>query len=293
MVTDVSHPELNIDEKESSIELSPYDQNEPYSIVPHDLIRDSSISPECRWLIIYLSSNNKDWKIHTNQVKEHVKGFIGRDRVDNLFKEAAKAGYIKIEIFLNEHNLRRYRYIVSKFKKFFLHPDFQGTGRQAPEDQGCLSIIKDKNYQINNTPLPSEEGVLDETSSSSSVLGNRKKFRTNPRALETNPRALGTNPRAIQECEMICFSPLVNLKKIEYDEFVLKRGKQVVDQVIEEMNDFLIATGKKYKNYAAALRNWFRRRDQNPKSAYFRIMPDKKQRDIEGNDLNEHLNSVF
>ena len=52
---------------DSFIELDPEEREHPYSIVSNDLIRDSSISPNCRWLIIYLLSNAPGWKIKISQ----------------------------------------------------------------------------------------------------------------------------------------------------------------------------------------------------------------------------------
>jgi len=100
------------------------------------------------------------------------------------------------------------------------------------------------------------------------------------------------------ESETVSFLPYVKLKKIEYECFVTQVGKQKIDAVIAEMNDYLEATGKKpYRNFAAAIRNWLRRRENQPHSTSgmgFQIQQkDKKQRDKDGNDLNVDLNGVF
>lgn len=126
------------------------DENEPshhYTIVPNDLIRDSSISPQCRWLLIYLLSNKPGWKIRVDQICNHTEGFIGRDAILKYIKEAVKAGYMRRDEYLEKTEkgrLKRYSYIVSstpKFKKCLRCPDFQGTDDQGTDDQGTKELL--------------------------------------------------------------------------------------------------------------------------------------------------------
>ena len=117
------------------------DKDDPitqYTIVPNSLIRDANISPNCRWLIIFLLTNKPGWVIQSKQLANHTKGFIGRDAIRNILKEAIEAGYIKREDALRG-NLRKCKYTVAsspKFKKCFRHPEFQGPEIQEPENQG-------------------------------------------------------------------------------------------------------------------------------------------------------------
>lgn len=114
-----------------------------YTIVPNALIRDATISPQCRWLIIYLISNEKGWKIKSQQLWKHTEGFIGRDGIRKILNEAILAGYIDrtpITRLVNGKHLRRYSYKVAstpKFKKSLQCPRFQGPENQGPELQGA------------------------------------------------------------------------------------------------------------------------------------------------------------
>ena len=93
--------------EESTVQRCPHDSNNPYTMVHNDLIRDQSISPNCRWLIIYLLSNDKSWVIKTSEIANHVKEFIGRDAVYTIMDEAIAAGYLKREQ-VTVNNLKRY-----------------------------------------------------------------------------------------------------------------------------------------------------------------------------------------
>ena len=140
----------------STIERCPHDEENPYTMVSNELIRDSSISPNCRWLIIYLLSNkDKGWRINAAQIINHVKKFIGRDCVYNTLDEAIESGYISREIY-KVNNMKRYRYFVSekpKFKKFLRYPEPQYTENQGSKERTSLEEGTSKESIGNATPV--------------------------------------------------------------------------------------------------------------------------------------------
>src|SRR5271165_5466915 len=93
------------------IEECSHEPPTPYTIVPNALIRDESISPACRWLIIYLISNTAGWKIKASQIINHLKGIpgYGRDNVYKILKEAIDAGYMMRQEW-TVNNLKRFKY---------------------------------------------------------------------------------------------------------------------------------------------------------------------------------------
>ena len=87
---------------------------------------------------------------------------------------------------------------------------------------------------------------------------NPKSKGTNPRDMGTNPRALGTNPRAKK---LISHGDYVQLTEEEHKTFCDTHGKQAIDSLIEEMNDYCLSSRPKgYADYAAAIRTWLRKR---------------------------------
>jgi len=105
------------DSSGATIQMCPSEDDIPFAQIPNALIRDTSISPNCIWLIIYLLSNNPGWVIKIPQVINHVKEHIGRTKVYNALDEAMEAGYIKREEYM-VGGLKRCRYYVSRTKKF-------------------------------------------------------------------------------------------------------------------------------------------------------------------------------
>jgi len=57
----------------------------------------------------------------------------------------------------------------------------------------------------------------------------------------------------------------VSLTIEEYDKLCLDHTKKKIDDFIDRMNDHCAAKGTKYKDYAAALRNWIRNEKEMPK----------------------------
>lgn len=118
---------------EETIERCPHDKENPYSIISNALLRDETISPNCRWLLSYLLSMRNDWKVKITQLINHLKPHMGRDSVRNIITEAITAGYMERVDFM-EGNLKRYKYRFAetpKFKKSFRCTDFQDA--EAPD----------------------------------------------------------------------------------------------------------------------------------------------------------------
>lgn len=67
----------------------------PYIPVSIDVIQDSSLSPECRWLITYLLSMEGEKNPTIKEIQEHVQSFIGPDQLRSILDEAINSGHLK------------------------------------------------------------------------------------------------------------------------------------------------------------------------------------------------------
>lgn len=75
-----------------------------------------------------------------------------------------------------------------------------------------------------------------------------------------NPAKAGSRPS-----ELLCIGSFVKLKKEDISKLQELYGtKEALEEQIAIMNDYIAMHGTKYKDYAAALRNWFRRKESNP-----------------------------
>ena len=147
----------NFVDSDSSIERCPHDEEHPYTHVLNALIRDKSISPNCRMIIIFLLSNKNNWKIRIPHLINEFKGHIGKELMYKLINEAIESGYMKREEYI-ENNLKRYKYFLSekpKFKKFLRHPDLPDAGGLDPDRQHCKErTSKERTIDCSESPPP-------------------------------------------------------------------------------------------------------------------------------------------
>lgn len=153
-----NHTTEEVEIEAGTIQRWPHDAENPYTMIQNSLIRDESISPNCRWMLCYLLSNKPGWKINVLQIYNHVKKFIGRGRVYSLVDEAIEAGYMKKEI-CKKNNLRNgCKYYVSEkpiFKKCFRHPDIQEAEDPLADRKDVRKTKDKKDYpKKENIPKP-------------------------------------------------------------------------------------------------------------------------------------------
>lgn len=151
----ITNEALPVNEEEATIQRCAHDEENPYALISRALIRDASISPECRWLIMYFLSMKDGWKINMKQLVAHLKPHMGRDKVYAVMNEAIESGYMKRESIKTSKGKNKLsthtKYFVSekpKFKKSFRHPDFQDTDIQDPENTDVKERTSPKNKHI-------------------------------------------------------------------------------------------------------------------------------------------------
>jgi hypothetical protein len=109
-----------INEDEIFMERCPHDKENPYAQILNELIRNEKLTPDCRWLLIYLLSNEKGWKICVKQIVNHLKihrGYSSKT-VYKIIKEAIDAGYMKREQSKNGNSWGKVKYFISERPKF-------------------------------------------------------------------------------------------------------------------------------------------------------------------------------
>lgn len=182
---------------EATFSRCPHDKQNPYVMISRALIRDKSLSPECRMLIIYLLTHTEGFTINTQEIMNHFKGHWGRNRIYELVTEAIEAGYLKREEIFEKNLKQGCRYFVSEFPKFKeclrntengetedsidknRRVDFrEAENRHLNKEQSC------KNKQEETTtpfsPKKIESSSLEKPSSPNSVEEELKKTKLTP-----------------------------------------------------------------------------------------------------------------
>lgn len=90
------------------------------------------------------------------------------------------------------------------------------------------------------------------------------------------------------------FGACVILFSSDYEKFCQDNGKVKIDLLIEEMNDYCQAHGKSYRGemgYAAALRNWIRRRKED--ISFKNVNTDRRTKNIDGTPVTSPVDGRF
>lgn len=99
------------------------------------------------------------------------------------------------------------------------------------------------------------------------------------------------------KCEKKSFGSHVKLKESEYESLCKDNGEEVVKDIINQINDYILSKGKKpYNDYAATIRQWLRRnKDKNPiiSSSSVHQINSRSQIDRHGNKVENPLEGVF
>lgn len=151
---------MSSEQNEPTFQRCPHDQKNPYVMVSNNLIRDNRLTPECRWLLIFLLSNAEGWIIRQTHLVKHLsvhKGY-GRDSIRNIIKEACSFGYMKM-VKEKEGNLSRIKYYISESGSFSTK-DYEDSknvtdalNSSAPE----IRPLTDRCLKKDQSSVPSEE----------------------------------------------------------------------------------------------------------------------------------------
>jgi len=217
------------DFESDTFERCPHDAENPYAQISRSLIRDETISPECRWMLIYLLSNSDGWIIKVKQIINHLKGFAncGRDRIYEIIGEAIESGYmLRVEYLKN--NLKRYKYRVSetpKFKKCFRCPGSQDTGSQFTGSQYSLKKDLSSSYEDKDNHIQERE-----------------------KAMHTLPIVYKSHKK-------------VKIKEEKYNDLVTDFGEEKIKEMMERLDEYGDMKPKKFKEYGchgAVIRRWLK-----------------------------------
>lgn len=211
---------------------SPHDKENPYAQISRALIRDETISPECRWMIIYFLSMRDDFKINIKQIWAHVKKFMGRNKVYCIIEEACEAGYMKREDKIVNNLKRGVIYYISEspaeeFKKCFRRSSFRDTGIRHTENGEALS-----------------------SSSKEELIKEKEK--------EEDPSP-----------PIFSFEK-VKMLQSEYDNLVQKHGKEKIEAYVLSLSDYSKMKPRKFKEYGChytTICRWIQR-DEKEKATH-------------------------
>jgi hypothetical protein len=211
-------PEFHVDQDDERLD---------FTIIPNRLIREQSLSPEARFLLIYLLSNKPGWKIRTSQIGHHLQGFWGRDKILKVINECIKAGYMrrdKVKKQTARGMLITYSYLVNskpKFKISLRCPDLQGPENTVTKE--VLYVKNTKEEHNSPTSLSEPDGSMLAKASEEKIESPKKSKKKATQTEDFNAEVLATGQamiKAMKEVKPDCKEPALRALCISIDEMI-------------------------------------------------------------------------
>ena len=195
-------------------------------------LENPKLSFKAKGLWAYCMSRKNDWVFHVSHLSTVSKE--GEDAIYSAIKELEAEGYVK----------KIQKNISGKFQKV----DYEVY--EEPQLKKCLPHRDFPDAGFPDAGNPALVNI-------DSIVNIDKQIKP------PNPQK-GEAPKGA--CEFLAFGKFVSLRKEDHERFCKDNGFEVISGLIDEINDYLLSSGKKpYKDYAAAIRQWLRRRKQQQK----------------------------
>lgn len=206
------------------------DKNHPYVMINREFLDDRNLSLKAKGLLTYCMSKPDGWSFHIQQMSTVLKE--GRDAIRAAFKELIKYGYC--------------------------------IRQQHRSDKGEFDNIE---YILYEVPI---QGISPQTENPATDMpGLENPALVSNEATQVSNKTRKKEQAASPSLSLVSFGSNVKLIQKDYDDFVSKYGKEFTDGMIAEINDWIVANGKKdYKCYAAAVRNWIRKKENESKADF-------------------------
>lgn len=248
-----------------------------YYVIPEDVMIDESISASEKLLYALLSglASGKGTCFPSNEyLEKRLKE--SKATIKRWIQNLENAGYISREIKTYADNpFKRTRIIT-------LHVNFK------------KSLPRLKNEPTEDEPFDELKSDLPEGSKMSPIVSKEIHLVSKEEKLKQKDGQIRKTAPQVGTPLYVKFGSFVKMKEKAYQELCKCNGQSCVDEIIQEMNGWLEATGNKpYKNYPAAIKNWIER--QKKKRTYSSnnvnrgsITDQRNLKDQNGNSLTDY-----
>jgi hypothetical protein len=270
----------------STIQRCPHDQQNPYTMIHNGLIRDGSISPDCRWLLIYLLSNSGNWVISVAQIINHLKPHMAKQKVYNIVNEAIESGYMKRETIREGNRVKKIQYYVSetpKFKKCFLLPTFEEEEARVQENADNKKEQKNKKEQgliisssskpSSSTKDPGKVETIDDASGGDDL--NKPLFSSSQGAADSSDIVVTkTNGQELRVTQSEVFQFFLNHPKYSTEEIqeAIRRFRELDSRKVNNVLGYLIKICETIKKEGLKP-NRKKNKTETPRPDYSKIPP--------------------
>lgn len=252
-----------------------------YTIMSNYHLRSKNLSLKAIGLLSKVFSLPDDWDYSISGLVAICKE--SETAVKNALKELKEWGYLTV-IKTREPENGYFVYIYD----FYEHsekdkPDNKPTTPKPKKSNGrisfsnsCVSdvdtssepecendIVDDSAYEKpdieNHTvdiPVVDKHGQLNTNESITNKSNTKELNKENKKKASPAGSALSSEKNSDKDAEKKKYADSVKLTEKEYDTLAAERGKDFADKCIETLNNYKLASGKKYKSDYYAIRSW-------------------------------------
>jgi hypothetical protein len=199
---------------------------EGYGFSPKKIMRDPSVSIELKGFYAYIASYSGNGKTAWPGTKRMMQELgIGKNRLFRLIKEAQEKGLIRVDkVRNNKGQFTNNQYsLVIKPAKAQLKPCLHSPDTGSPDTGSPDTGTGDTNSNITNSNIT--------ISNNSNILPGNKEPKHN-------------------------YAEFVKLTETEYNKLIDRYGKEKSKRMIEVLDNYKGANGKKYKSDYRAILSW-------------------------------------
>lgn len=223
-----------------------------YSIIAGHIRSDHELDVRCKYLHGEIAAlcKKEGYCWATNQYFSEACGVTPRT-IQRWLIQLQKKEYIIIDIDRSNYTEQR-KIWVSRDAKYFFEKNKEYN--ELKESLGC-----DTDVMGGGTTRMSYRYDMDVAHSIKDIKSIKENILTDRKESSAEASHL------IQKTSsFVSHGKYVKLSLEEYDILCKDHGKEIIDEQISSINDYLSSTGKKpYKDYAATIRNWVRRNKRN------------------------------
>lgn len=250
-----------------------HNRENPFVLINKSVVNDPNLSLKAVGLWTRCMSRPNDWHFSVKEIASNSKE--GKNAIYTIINELIEAGYVlRLENGKKGEDGKFYNRVVE-----YVFFEFVATEEDKKSiEEEFKKRFRDSGFgDLGNRDLPIRPILNTEVN-----LSKETKYRKELISPPTPSR--GNAAKAASGCEisssshtqsqkttqtLVSHGEHVKLTQEEFDDLCSKYGSAVIKDLIEQINDYLLSSGRKpYKNYAATIRQWLRRRKENPNRSY-------------------------
>ncbi len=196
-----------------------------FTIIQNNILRDRRTSIKCRGLFLTLCGLPDNWSFSEEGLTKTMKD--GKDSVHSALKELEELGYLKR--YTRKDNLGRFESIIEVFP--------EGNAPKNPDDK--KKAKDDSESELLHAGEDEEQEIVNSGESGFTVTENpSRRIGEGESVAEKQPQyntlnIINKSKKEIKECEeTVCTLGNQSLKRNDYEDLVMKYGKDLVNYQI-------------------------------------------------------------